>query len=334
MPSRASSARRSSGDPAGKVGERGGGRAHAVEQPDRPECARAQRRAVDLLVVREELALERRHVDAQRALALARLAFQAQIHDLVKPLVPERRPRIGRRQGLDQGVGSPPGRVLLLARGHVGRAHHAGVGLAAGADVHAAVRRVAHAAVRRTADACAARPAGGSAASRRFSVIGGASTIFPGFRRPSGSKSGLDLAHRRVELGAEHAAVELAAGEAIPVLAGVDAAVAHHQLEDLLAPRRAWCRPAGARAGPRTAGCADSRPSSDRRSPPAGRAGRAPPRTPRRTPAAARAAPRCPRRTPAAAGRRGWPPSAGPDSPCAPSTRAARSAARTARSVW
>ena len=36
-------------------------------------------------------------------------------------------------------------------------------------------------------------PAGGSAGSRRFVVIGAASTITPGLKRPSGSNSALTL---------------------------------------------------------------------------------------------------------------------------------------------
>ena len=93
--------------------------------PDRPERARAQRRAVDVLVVGEELALERRHVDLERALALARLALEAEVEDLVQALVAERGVRVGLRQRPHERVRAAARRVVLLARRHVRRAHDA-----------------------------------------------------------------------------------------------------------------------------------------------------------------------------------------------------------------
>ena len=89
---RAPITRRSGRDPAGQVRHGCGRRAEPVEQPDGAEHPRAQRHAVHVVVVRERLALERRHVDAQRALALARLAHQAEVEDLVQPLVARARP--------------------------------------------------------------------------------------------------------------------------------------------------------------------------------------------------------------------------------------------------
>ena len=60
-----------------------------------PNTPRAQRRPVQLVVVRERLGLQRRHVDRQRALALARLALEAEVEDLVQALVAERLVRVG-----------------------------------------------------------------------------------------------------------------------------------------------------------------------------------------------------------------------------------------------
>ena len=134
-------------EPPGQVRERRGGGAEPVERPDRAEQPRAQRHAVLVLVVGEELGLQRRHVDAQRALALARLALEAEVEDLVQALVAHRGLRVRRGQRLDERVGAPAGGVLLLARGHVGGAHHARAGLAAGADPLAAVGGAAHPAV-------------------------------------------------------------------------------------------------------------------------------------------------------------------------------------------
>ena len=58
-----------------------------------PSTRACERRAVPLPVVGEELALEPRHVHADRALGLARAALEAQIERLVDALVAEARPR-------------------------------------------------------------------------------------------------------------------------------------------------------------------------------------------------------------------------------------------------
>lgn len=95
-------------DPARQVRQRRGGRAEPVERADRGEHPGAQRGSVDGVVVRERLGLERRHVHAHRALALARLAHQAEVEDLVQALVTERGVRVRFGQCLDQCVGPPP----------------------------------------------------------------------------------------------------------------------------------------------------------------------------------------------------------------------------------
>ena len=64
----------------------------------RAEHARAQRDAVLIVVGGERLGLQRGHVDAERALALAGLALQAEVEDPVQPLVAERGARVGRRR--------------------------------------------------------------------------------------------------------------------------------------------------------------------------------------------------------------------------------------------
>ncbi len=97
-----------------QVRERRGRGAERVERPDRAEQPRAPRRAVDRVVVREELGLHRRHVDAQRALALARLALEAEIEDLVQALVAQRgargraRPAPSRARSRARGSRAPP----------------------------------------------------------------------------------------------------------------------------------------------------------------------------------------------------------------------------------
>ncbi len=92
----------------------------------------------------EHLGLERGHVDAERALALAGLAFQAQVEDAVKPLAAEGGHGVRFGQRLDQRARSPASGMLLLPGCHVGRAHHSRPGLAAQPDVHAPVGGAEH----------------------------------------------------------------------------------------------------------------------------------------------------------------------------------------------
>ncbi len=185
------------------------------------------------------LGLERGHVHRERALALARLAHQAQVEHLVEAFVAERGARVGLGERLDQGVRPAAGGVLLAAGGHVRRAHHADVVLAAQPDVHAAVGGAAHARAAR-------RPT-----TVRSSIVvqrpGGRQRRFPqvvGHRRGVDDLAGvhpvvrvedrLDAAHRLVELVAEQVPVELAAGQAVAVLGGVGAAELGDQVADLL----------------------------------------------------------------------------------------------------
>ena len=126
IPSHRCAARRAGRHPAGEIGQRERGRAQPVQRPDGPEHARAERDAVLIVVGGERLGLQRRHVHAERALALAGLALQAEVEDVVQPLVAERGPRVGHGQRLEQGVRAAPGGVLFVAGGHVRRAHDPG----------------------------------------------------------------------------------------------------------------------------------------------------------------------------------------------------------------
>ncbi len=56
---------------------------HPAHGRDMAEETGPQRRAVRIVVLREEFELDLRHVDRRRALGLARLALDAQVHDLV-----------------------------------------------------------------------------------------------------------------------------------------------------------------------------------------------------------------------------------------------------------
>ena len=91
----------------------------------------------------EELGLVGRHVDVDRAVVRAPLAGQAQVERVIDLAA---LPAVGddlAAQHLEEQPRAPARRVLLLARDHVARAHHAlGVGLAALSDADAAQRRV------------------------------------------------------------------------------------------------------------------------------------------------------------------------------------------------
>src|SRR5207248_6825599 len=89
--------------------------------------------AVPRLVVRQEFDLHARHVHTGGAFALAPLAGNAELERLLHgflALGPELP-----RQREAQGVGTAAGEMDLVARGAVGRAHRAGVELAAVAVV-------------------------------------------------------------------------------------------------------------------------------------------------------------------------------------------------------
>src|SRR3546814_1577207 len=87
--------------------------------------------AVARLGMAEELDLHPRHVDAGRAVALAALAADAEVHGLVHRLAGEGigAELAGQRQ--TQAVGAAARQMLLVASDAIARAHGAGVELAA-----------------------------------------------------------------------------------------------------------------------------------------------------------------------------------------------------------
>src|SRR3546814_11302052 len=87
--------------------------------------------AVARLVMAEELDLHPRHVDAGRAVALAALAADAEVHGLVHPLAGEGigSELAGQRQ--TQAVGAAARQVQLVARDALARAQRSGLELAA-----------------------------------------------------------------------------------------------------------------------------------------------------------------------------------------------------------
>ena len=150
------------------------------------------------------------------------------------PLVAE--PRLVEAAGhrRPQGVGPPPGRVGLVAGGHVGRAHRAVQGLAARADAAAHLDRAPQAPERRVVEV---------ALRLRGAVLGAVAQVggegrrvddLAGVEQPRRVERALDGAERLVELGAEHPRHERGAHQPVAVLAREGAAVLEHQLGDVV----------------------------------------------------------------------------------------------------
>ena len=135
--------------PSTPLAERAPSRRHPVAQVQQRREPRGVRRvarqigdepvargqAVPLAVVVQELDLHLRHVDAGRAFALAALARDAQRHRLAHRVGGQRVGAELARQRQAQRVGAAARQMLLVAGRAVGRAHHAGIGFAAGAVV-------------------------------------------------------------------------------------------------------------------------------------------------------------------------------------------------------
>ena len=190
-----------------------------------------------IVVGGERLGLQRRHVDAERAFALAGLALQAEVEDAVQPVVTERRARVRPGERVEQGVRAAPGGVLFVTCGHVRGAHDPARLLAAQPDVHAPVGGAAHAARRGEAE-----PRRGLRPGRLGQVAqvirhGGRVHDFPRVHPVPRVEEPLGLLHRPIELAAEDAAVEFAAGQPVAVLARVGPAELEHQLTHLLGDR-------------------------------------------------------------------------------------------------
>src|SRR5207253_9419962 len=98
-----------------------------------------------LVVVGQELGLERRQVDRDRTVVRAALAGEAEVERLEDLLVTPQL-ELAAVQHLPEDPGTAPRRVLLLPRDHVARAHDAPVRAPAVADADAALCRVGEAA--------------------------------------------------------------------------------------------------------------------------------------------------------------------------------------------
>ena len=189
------------------------------------------------IILVQELGLEPGHVDIGRALALAGLAFEAEVEDFVDVRVGEslKSELAGDRQA--EQVGAAAGAVLLLA-GRLERRAHRPLGLLpAGADARAQLGGRQQAAVGREVERGRhrgrdiARPiAQVRRQRRRIDDLAGVQQVVRVERA-------LQLAEGLVEHAAVHLLLERAADQAVAMLAREGTAVLEHQLGDLLGDR-------------------------------------------------------------------------------------------------
>ena len=189
------------------------------------------------VVVGEKLALEPRHVYADRALRLAGAALQTEVERVEHTLVPETGfpEPAGHRE--PEGIGPAAGRVRLVAGRHVRRTHRAVQGLAAGADAAAHLHGTSQPAVLAVVEE----------GNRFRRPVAGTVTEVRGERRGiddlawveevRGVEGPLDGAERRVKLRAEHPLDERSAHKSVTMLAGEGAPELEHQIGDVIGDR-------------------------------------------------------------------------------------------------
>src|SRR2546423_5674241 len=197
---------------------------------DQPEGVRVSRTQPALVVMREELGLQRRHVDADRTVLRTALAGEAEV-ERRQSLVGAPELELLAVLHLPKQPRAPARRVLFLARDHVARTHHAALRVPAVADADAAKRRVLEAAV-----VLLIREVG---LQLRRRVVGAETEVvrdpvrvddLAGIHLPAGIPDRLDLAERLDQLGPEHLRQQLCARLAVAVLARQRAAELQHDV--------------------------------------------------------------------------------------------------------
>ena len=185
----------------------------------------------------EELVLELRHVDVRRALRLAGLALEAEVHHLVEPPAGEVRGRHPTRQHRAEGVGAPPRRVLLVPGRHVRGAHGALERLPADADAVAHLHRRREPPLGREVEQRGRRR--GRIARAVAEVLGEPRAVHDvaGVQEVPRVERALEVPVSLEDPGSVHPLEEGAPGPAVPVLARDRAAVLEHQLGDLARDR-------------------------------------------------------------------------------------------------
>ncbi len=222
------------------------GRRRGQPGPERQVTHRVVRRRAQppRVVVVQELGLVRRHVDADRAVALARLAGQAEIQRVAHLGRP---PAVGDEVAadqLEQQPGSPARRVLLLAGDLVARAHRGAGRVAALPHTDAAAGGL-----REVAGVMRVREDGEQFAGRMVQLEVRVDPLWTddhaGIHQVVRVPDGLEPPEQRHHVVAVHPRQQLRAGVAVAVLAGVRAAVPDHQVGGLLdEPRGTGAMPA------------------------------------------------------------------------------------------
>src|SRR5579884_250857 len=196
---------------------------------DQAERVRLSRTQPAFVVVREELRLVGRHVDADRTLVLAALAGEAEVERLLDLFRAPAAVEGLAAHHLEEEPRPSARRVLLLPRGLVARAHHAFL-VTARPDAEAALRRRGERAavvVEREVRLHLARLVRRRHAQVRVERVGVGDLA--GIHLVVRVPDRLELAERLDELWAEHAVEELGTGLAVAVLARERAAVARDE---------------------------------------------------------------------------------------------------------
>ena len=193
--------------------------------------------AVTVPVVGKELALETGDVDADRALGLARTAFETQVERLVHAVVAKSRLAEPPGDRQSKHVGPPACRMLFVARHHVGRAHGPFEGLPADAEAAAHFHRAGHPAVVGVVEVRLERSRRVSRAKPEIGRQRGSVDDLAWIEDPVRVEGVFDRAERFVELGPEHLAHERAPHEPVSVLARECATVLQDQIGDVVGDR-------------------------------------------------------------------------------------------------
>ena len=193
----------------------------------------AEGQPVGLVVVVEELVLHLGHVHVGRALGLAPLALETEVHHLVEAPAREVGGGHSAREHRAQGIGPPARRVLLVPGRHVGGAHGALELLAAHAHAVAHLHRGREAALRGEVEHGGGLPGLVLGAVAQVVGDGGAGHDVAGVHQVLGVEGALELAEGLHDHGAEDTLEEGAARAPVPVLAGDGALELEHEVEDL-----------------------------------------------------------------------------------------------------
>ncbi len=189
------------------------------------------------MVLVQELGLEPGHVDVRGALALAGLAFEAQVEHLADVRVGEAvKPELA-GDGEPQQVGAAAGAVLLLAGRLERRAHRPLESLSAGADAGAQLGRRQQAAVGREVEGGWHRGRHITRAIPQVRRQRRGVDDLAGVEQVVRVERTLQLAEGPVQHRAIHLLLERAADQSVAVLARERAAIPEHQLGDLAGDR-------------------------------------------------------------------------------------------------